>query len=399
MVLRSGAPAAHGLGGVSLPARRSLRSGARMSGTVAVHAVMDSSAIEGVVQQLYTLADASMEVVPETSQNTGWLAPIVGVLETVLKVIDNGLEAANVPYSYGFAIILLTLGVKVLTYPLSKQQVESTLAMQSLQPAIKSLQKKYAYDKERLQMETAKLYQDAGVNPLAGCLPTLATLPVWIGLYRALTNVANDGLLTEGFFWIPSLAGPSSMADNESGGGMSWLLPLTDGAPPVGWHDAAAYLVMPVLLIVSQYISQAIISPTPKDADPATQQSTAILKFLPLMIGWFSLNVPSGLTLYWFTNNILTTAQQVYLRNATPKPATVYGTASMDQGPASSATIDAEVLDGSGSGGPSSTMSRRERREQERNESRGKRFRERKQAEKAGKAPAEAESENSDVSA
>lgn len=86
MVLRSGAPAAHGLGGVSLPARRSLRSGARMSGTVAVHAVMDSSAIEGVVQQLYTLADASMEVVPETSQNTGWLAPIVGVLETVLKV-------------------------------------------------------------------------------------------------------------------------------------------------------------------------------------------------------------------------------------------------------------------------------------------------------------------------
>lgn len=71
-----------------------------------------------------------------------------------MQVIDNGLEAANVPYSYGFAIILLTLGVKVLTYPLSKQQVESTLAMQSLQPAIKSLQKKYAYDKERLQVRS-----------------------------------------------------------------------------------------------------------------------------------------------------------------------------------------------------------------------------------------------------
>ena len=66
------------------------------------------------------------------------------------------------------------------------------------------------------QVEIARLYQEAKVNPLAGCLPTLITLPVWIGLYRALSNVADEGLLTDGFFWIPSLAGPTSMAAQKA---------------------------------------------------------------------------------------------------------------------------------------------------------------------------------------
>jgi membrane protein insertase Oxa1/YidC/SpoIIIJ len=67
-----------------------------------------------------------------------------------------------------------------------------------------------------VQVEVARLYQEAKVNPLAGCLPTLITLPVWIGLYRALSNVADEGLLTEGFFWIPSLAGPTSLAAQKA---------------------------------------------------------------------------------------------------------------------------------------------------------------------------------------
>jgi YidC/Oxa1 family membrane protein insertase len=84
---------------------------------------------------------------------------------------------------------------------------------------------------ERIQLETARLYKQAGVNPLAGCLPTLATLPVWIGLYRALSNVANDGLLTEGFFWIPSLAGPTTIAARQNGSGVSWLFPFVVSYP------------------------------------------------------------------------------------------------------------------------------------------------------------------------
>eukprot|EP00803_Ostreobium_quekettii_P006574 evm.model.scf_1381.2 EVM.evm.TU.scf_1381.2 scf_1381:11340-23080(+) len=232
-----------------------------------------------------------------------------------LKIIDGGLELFGVPYSYGFSIIVLTIIVKVATFPLTKQQVESSLNMQALQPRMKEMQEKYKNDPERMQQETALLYQEAGVNPLAGCLPTLATIPVFIGLYRALLLAADEGLLKDGFFWIPSLAGPTSIAARQEGLGLSWLFPFVDGAPPVGWDDARAYLILPLVLIISQYISQAIMQQ--KNTDPSQQGAQALLKFLPLMLGWFSLNVPSGLTLYWITNNILSTGQQVYLKSTT----------------------------------------------------------------------------------
>ncbi|KAL2328740.1 hypothetical protein Fmac_022167 [Flemingia macrophylla] len=257
----------------------------------------------------YTLADAAVASDPAVPTATttdaavqksgGWFGFISEAMEFVLKVLKDGLSAIHVPYSYGFAIILLTVIVKAATLPLTKQQVESTLAMQNLQPKIKAIQERYAGNQ-------------AGVNPLAGCFPTLATIPVWIGLYQALSNVANEGLLTEGFFWIPSLGGPTTIAARQSGSGISWLFPFVDGHPPLGWQDTAAYLVLPILLIVSQYVSMEIMKPP--QTDPSQKNSLLVLKFLPLMIGYFSLSVPSGLTIYWFTNNVLSTAQQVWLR-------------------------------------------------------------------------------------
>lgn len=225
------------------------------------------------------------------------------------------------PYSYGFAILTLTLLVKVVTFPLTKKQVEGSIQMQAIQPRVKELQAMYANDPERLQMETARLYKEANFNPLAGCLPTFATLPVFIGLYRALSNAAVEGVLTDGFYWIPSLGGPASIADRNAGTGFAWLTDFSSGAPLLGWHDTIAYLVLPVLLVVSQFASQKIMQPdTGASTDPAQQQTQAILKFLPVMIGFFSLNVPAGLTLYWFANNILSTAQTVYLRKTTKAP-------------------------------------------------------------------------------
>jgi YidC/Oxa1 family membrane protein insertase len=94
--------------------------------------------------------------------------------------------------------------------------MESTMAMQAVAPRVKELQARYANEPETLQLETARLYKSAGINPLAGCLPTLATIPVFIGLYRALTKAADDGLLTSGFFWIPSLGGPTSMTERAA---------------------------------------------------------------------------------------------------------------------------------------------------------------------------------------
>lgn len=284
--------------------------------------------LERAEAALYTLADAAVVAADAAAggdagseaaaaaavqKNGGWFGFISEALEVVLKVLKDGLSAVHVPYSYGFAIILLTIIVKAATLPLTKKQVESTLAMQNLQPQLKAIQQRYAGNQERIQLETARLYRQAGVNPLAGCFPTLATIPVWIGLYQALSNVANEGLLTEGFFWIPSLGGPTTIAARQSGSGISWLLPFVDGHPPLGWHDTICYLVLPVLLVVSQYFSMEIMKP-PQSDDPSQKNTLLVLKFLPLMIGWFSLSVPSGLSIYWFTNNVLSTAQQVWLR-------------------------------------------------------------------------------------
>ncbi|KAF8090881.1 hypothetical protein N665_0462s0018 [Sinapis alba] len=275
---------------------------------------------------LYTIADAAVSssetfdsvsgtTTTTTNQSSDWFTGIANYMETILKVLKDGLSTLNVPYSYGFAIILLTVLVKAATFPLTKKQVESAMAMKSLQPQIKAIQERYAGDQEKIQLETARLYKLAGINPFAGCLPTLATIPVWIGLYRALSNVADEGLLTEGFFWIPSLAGPTTVAARQSGSGISWLFPFIEGHPPLGWSDTLAYLVLPLLLIFSQYLSiQIMQSSQPQSDDPAMKSSQALTKFLPLMIGYFALSVPSGLSLYWLTNNILSTAQQVWLQ-------------------------------------------------------------------------------------
>jgi YidC/Oxa1 family membrane protein insertase len=212
-----------------------------------------------------------------------FLSTRLSQLHPNLQAIDGALEAVNVPYSYGFSIIVLTIVVKILTYPLSQKQVQSTVAMQALQPRVKELQAKYGDDKEALNVEIARMYQQAKVNPLAGCLPTLATIPVFIGLYRALTLAASDGLLKEGFFFIPSLAGPTSVEAQLANQGTAWLFPFVDGQPPLGWEDTAKYLVLPVLLVISQYVSMKISSP--KTDDPQAQQAQQILKFLPIMIG------------------------------------------------------------------------------------------------------------------
>ncbi|KAL6341060.1 hypothetical protein AAG906_032175 [Vitis piasezkii] len=316
----------------SLPHRRLISTRVKFSlhDLPPIHS-LDSSSIDfaGIVSRaeslLYTLADAAVSADPAAAgpasgtadaavqKNGGWFGFISEAMEVVLKVLEDGLTAVHVPYAYGFAIILLTVIVKIATYPLTKKQVESTLAMQNLQPKIKAIQERYKGNQERIQLETSRLYKQAGVNPLAGCFPTLATIPVWIGLYQALSNVANEGLLTEGFFWIPSLGGPTTIAARQSGSGISWLIPFVDGHPPLGWQDTAAYLVLPVLLVISQYVSMELMKP-PQTDDPSQKNTLLVFKFLPLMIGYFSLSVPSGLSIYWFTNNVLSTAQQVWLR-------------------------------------------------------------------------------------
>ncbi|BDA43957.1 Inner membrane ALBINO3-like protein 1, chloroplastic [Coccomyxa sp. Obi] len=272
---------------------------------------------EQLAALMYSLADAAVvqpAAVQAAAQDDGWLAPISSGLNYSLQQIQTGLDTLHVPYSYGWAIIVLTIGTKILTFPFTKVQVESALAVQKLRPTIDAIKRQYGDDKKSIQRETSALYEASGVNPAAGCLPTLATIPIFWGLYRTLSNVASAGLLTEGFYWIPSLSGPTSLAAQRAGTGTAWLFPFVDGAPPVGWEDAARYLVLPVALVAAQFASSAVISPPIDDEDPNANFSKALLLFVPFMVGWFALNVPSGLSLYYFSNTIITSGIQIWLR-------------------------------------------------------------------------------------
>merc|ERR1719460_2618737 len=259
---------------------------------------------------------AAAAAVAEAAAEPSWFDSLIVLpFEFAITTLHDLLKGMGIDEAYGLSIIAFTVGVKALTFPLTKVQIESTTKMQAIAPAAKALQEKYRdRDPARLNSELQKLYQDNQVNPLAGCLPAIAQIPLFIGLYRSLLNLAKEDKLTESFLFLPSLEGPV----REYTEGISWLTTWDNGVPKLGWTDTLAYLVLPVVLVLSQYASTSLL--TPKTDDPAQQQSQAILKFLPLMIGWFSLSVPSGLGLYWLTNNVVTTATTLAIRSSVGTP-------------------------------------------------------------------------------
>jgi len=250
--------------------------------------------------------------------DNGWFGFLTGPIEGFLQLIHTGISAGGVDNSWGISIIILTLTIKLLTFPLTKSQLESTQKMQSLQPQLKAVQAKYQSNPEVMNQKISELYQTNNVNPLAGCVPSLVQIPVFIGLYRAVLALAQQNVLDEPFLWLPSLEGPTYGYDPTKGA--SWLTEnWVNGAPSLGWTETAAFLVLPVLLVLSQFLSMEVM--TPKEQK---EQQPSFLKFLPLLIGFFSLNVPSALTVYWFTNNVFTTATSVIIRNSLKmEPATV----------------------------------------------------------------------------
>eukprot|EP00639_Heterosigma_akashiwo_P014172 CAMPEP_0206380588 /NCGR_PEP_ID=MMETSP0294-20121207/12114_1 /ASSEMBLY_ACC=CAM_ASM_000327 /TAXON_ID=39354 /ORGANISM="Heterosigma akashiwo, Strain CCMP2393" /LENGTH=442 /DNA_ID=CAMNT_0053829827 /DNA_START=116 /DNA_END=1444 /DNA_ORIENTATION=+ len=262
-----------------------------------------SDILTGVINGLSEASDVAAEAAKV--DDGGWLAPIVSMTEAAITTL------ADITGSDGVAIIAFTLFIKALTYPLTKTQLESTTKMQAIAPKVKQLQSKYANNPELANQKIAELYQTNEVNPLAGCIPALVQIPVFISLYRALLNLAAENRLNQPFLWIPSLEGPTFGAPPTEAN--AWLFKgWVDGVPSLGWTDTLLYLTIPVILVISQYISTQIMQP--KDLSPEQEQSQAILKVLPLMIGWFSINVPAGLGIYWVANNIITTALTVFIR-------------------------------------------------------------------------------------
>lgn len=269
----------------------------------AVAAMPDASSLVDSADVVDTAAEAS---------KNGFFGILTEPIEMLLQIIHSALVSVGLEKdAWGVSIIGMTLFIKLLTFPLTKTQLEGTNKMQALQPAVKDIQAKYQSNPEVMNQKISEMYQTNEVNPLAGCLPSLVQIPIFIGLYRAVLELAKQNVLDEPFLFLPNLEGPVYGADPTQGS--AWLFDnWVNGAPSLGWDDTVSFLILPVFLVVSQFISMEIMAPK----DQEQSQSNVILKFLPLMIGWFSLNVPAALCLYWVTNNVVTTATSVIIRNS-----------------------------------------------------------------------------------
>lgn len=191
-------------------------------------------------------------------------------------------------HNYGVAIILVTVLVKVLFFPITRKSLASMKDMAAIQPKVAALRKKYAGDREKMNRELMNLYKEHQINPFGGCLPMLAQIPVFIALFNVLYTTID---LRQAPF-------------------MFWIQDLSDKDP---------FYVLPVIMGISMFFQQWT---QPTTMDP---MQAKIMLFLPVIYTFFFLNFPSGLVLYWLVNNILTIGQQ-YLMNreglAIPKAGT-----------------------------------------------------------------------------
>ncbi|MBD3271461.1 MAG: membrane protein insertase YidC, partial [Elusimicrobia bacterium] len=178
--------------------------------------------------------------------------------------------------NYGWSIILLTMCLQVILFPLTMKSFKASMAMKKLQPHIKQIQAKYKEDPKRLNVEMMNLYKSTGTNPFGGCLPMLFQIPIFWALFTTLRN-AFELRGAPFIFWIKDLS----------------------------VHDP--FYVLPILMGIAMLVQQRLVSVS---ADP---QQARMMMFMPIIFTFFFLKFPAGLVLYWFTNSILTMIGQLLI--------------------------------------------------------------------------------------
>jgi YidC/Oxa1 family membrane protein insertase len=219
---------------------------------------------------------------PVPSLPMAWIGlPILKFMNWVYRYVGN----------YGIAIILITILSKVLFYPLTLKGMRSMKAMQVLQPQVNALRSKYKSDPQRLQRETLELYRKYKVNPMGGCLPMVAQVPVFYALYLALSvsvELQNAPFLCFGRIFGVDL----------------WVCDLAS-------HDPT--YILPILMGVSMFVQQKM---TPMTGDP---RQAKMMLIMPFVFTFMFLNLPSGLVLYWFVSNVLQILQQKLMERSSSR--------------------------------------------------------------------------------
>ena len=221
--------------------------------------------------------------------------------------------------SWALAIVLLTVCVRLLMYPLFVKQIKTQRAMTALQPKIKELQAKHKGDKETLNVEMMKLYKEHNANPFAGCLPVLLQMPIFISLYQVLSQLApkrrDTGYDYPEKFGIAKDTVESFMSAEvfgaPIGAGFNSNKQLLDflGVSP-GPVKAVAVALIVAMAATTFFTSKQMMGKNPNaDASQATQQKI-LLYVMPVMLGVFGFQVAIGVLIYWTTTNVFSMAQQ-----------------------------------------------------------------------------------------
>lgn len=224
------------------------------------------------------------------------------------------------PNNYGIAIILLTMIVMLLLFPLTLKQTRSMKAMQEIQPEIKKLQKEYKDDREEMNKQMMALYQERGVNPAAGCLPLIIQMPIWFALFQVLRvgPCAEDPTVLCPDDIIPA---DSRLAEALIDGNTKFLgmdmLQSPSSATSAGLVDAIPYLVLVLLVVATGFYQSVQMTRRRKDdnqpENKQAQQMQTVAKIMPLFLGFISWGFPAGLVLYFAVSNLFRIGQQAVI--------------------------------------------------------------------------------------
>lgn len=230
------------------------------------------------------------------------------VLLWIYNILGHG------PHMFGIAIILFTILIRIVTWPLNAQQMKGASAMQNLQndKEWQDIQKKYAKDREKLAQEQMRIYRERGINPFASCLSTLLQFPIIIALYQSITRALATTPL--GLLELSRSASRFTFF-----GDISTIIPLNS---KFLWMDLARPESIPILglgfglptlaiiVALTTYVQAKLTMPaTPNPNDQSAAMSNMMSIYMPLLLGWFALTFPSGLAVYFITSNLLGIAQ------------------------------------------------------------------------------------------
>jgi YidC/Oxa1 family membrane protein insertase len=223
----------------------------------------------------------------------GLVIPMTNVLVAIARLFGG---------NFGIAIILFTIIMRLVTWPLTASQYKQSKAMQAIQPKLVDLQKKHkGKDQKKYQQEMMALYREHGVNPLGCLLPMLVQMPIWIALYQVIRLTLGE--TPESFV---------TLANNL------YPIPFVHAAPPLDQHfliwnlgQTDSLYLLPILVGLTMYVQQKMITPSPPANQQLTQQQLQqqqtqqmMTWMMPVMFAYFTITVPSGLGLYWFVSNV-----------------------------------------------------------------------------------------------